>query len=115
VRYISDAEVPLFFSAADTCILPYKSATQSGITSIAFHFELPMIATDVGGLKELIKHGDTGEIIDKVSVESISKGIEQFFIGDKALRYKENIQKEKSQMNWGFMAEQIVDLYQSLD
>ena len=59
-RYISDNEVPLFFSAADVCILPYRSATQSGITSIAYHFELPLLATRTGGLAETIETPDVG-------------------------------------------------------
>ncbi|MFW5663128.1 MAG: glycosyltransferase, partial [Bacteroidota bacterium] len=60
IRYISDDEVPYFFGAADVCLLPYKSATQSGITGIAYHFDLPVIATDVGGLKETVKDMETG-------------------------------------------------------
>ena len=50
-HFISDADVRLFFSAADLVVQPYKSATQSGVTQIAFHFDKPMLVTDVGGLK----------------------------------------------------------------
>ena len=50
-RFIKDEEVSLFFSVADLVVQPYKSATQSGVTQIAFHFEKPMLVTDVGGLK----------------------------------------------------------------
>ncbi|MEF9930930.1 MAG: glycosyltransferase, partial [Bacteroidales bacterium] len=53
-NYIKDSEVNKYFSAADVCVLPYRSATQSGISSISYHFEIPMITTNVGGLKETI-------------------------------------------------------------
>jgi len=56
-RFIADVEVPTFFGAADAVVLPYKSATQSGITAIAHHFGAPVIATDVGGLKEALNNG----------------------------------------------------------
>jgi glycosyltransferase involved in cell wall biosynthesis len=78
-RYIADHEVPSFFSAADVCMLTYKSATQSGITGIAQHFELPMIATNVGGLGETIHHEKTGFICEERSAESIAKWIEKYF------------------------------------
>jgi glycosyltransferase involved in cell wall biosynthesis len=114
VRYINDNEVPLFFSAADTCILPYKSATQSGITSISFNFELPMIATDVGGLKELIKHEKTGEIIPLANSNAITAGINNFFAGDKINTYRKNFRKEKSKMTWKNLAKEILELYADL-
>ncbi len=63
IKYIADNEVNTYFSAADVCILPYKEATQSGITGISYHFETPMIATDVGGLQEFIRHNKTGLIV----------------------------------------------------
>ena len=53
-RFIADKEVGLFFSAADLVVQPYKSATQSGVTQIAYHFDKPMLVTDVGGLKEIV-------------------------------------------------------------
>lgn len=77
--YIPDNKVPLFFGAADVCILPYKSATQSGITSIAYHFEKPIIATDVGGLKEIITHESTGLIVPEPKSNLIASAIEFFF------------------------------------
>ena len=64
IRYINDDEVPLFFSAADVTVLPYKSATQSGIAQIAMYYELPLIVTQKGGLPELIEHGKTGLLLE---------------------------------------------------
>ncbi len=114
IKYISDTEVSLYFSAADACVLPYKSATQSGITSIAFHFELPIIATDVGGLKELVQHEKTGEIIPKADVSSIANGISGFFDKDKVETYRQNIRNEKSEMTWDYLANQIIELHQDI-
>lgn len=78
-RFIADVEVPAFFGAADAVVLPYKSATQSGITAIAYHFGIPVIATDVGGLKEALNNGRTGILVPEVSASAVEAGIRQFF------------------------------------
>lgn len=110
VRYISDDEVPLFFSAADACVLPYKSATQSGITSIAYHFELPMIATDVGGLKEMVLDEKTGIIVHVPKAEAIAEGIRNFF-DIESKQFASHIAEKKQELSWESFAESILDLY----
>jgi glycosyltransferase involved in cell wall biosynthesis len=70
-RYIDDSEVANFFSAADVCVLPYRSATQSGITNISYHFDVPVISTNVGGLAETISHGRTGLIAEEVNEKAL--------------------------------------------
>ncbi|MFN5633606.1 MAG: glycosyltransferase, partial [Flavobacteriia bacterium] len=75
-RYIPDDKVGFYFSASDVCVLPYRSATQSGIISISKHFEIPVIATDVGGLKESISHGKTGLMVDRAEPQLIAESIE---------------------------------------
>ena len=62
-RFIKDDEVSLFFSVADLVVQPYKTATQSGVTQIAFHFEKPMLVTDVGGLREIVPAGKCGYVV----------------------------------------------------
>jgi len=114
VKYISDAEVPLYFSAADLCILPYKSATQSGITGISYHFELPMIATDVGGLAEIIHHKKTGLIVKQALASEISKTIKEYFAGDYHQDCVMNIRELKKSLSWGSFAEQITDFVNEL-
>ena len=109
VRYIDDGEVPLFFSAADVCVLPYRSATQSGITSIAYHFDLPVIATDVGGLKESIHHNSTGFIIDTPSSEKIKQSMEKYFRENKKEEFTSNIMKLKHELSWEHLAKSIVE------
>ena len=62
--FIADHEVAYYFGAADMVVQPYKSATQSGVTQIAFHYNKPMLVTDVGGLAEIIPHGKVGYVVD---------------------------------------------------
>lgn len=113
-RYIGDDEVPLFFSACDVTVLPYKSATQSGITSIAYHFEVPLIATDTGGLKETIKHGITGLIADKPEVSLIKQRIEEFYSGNTAADFRSEIRKLKEELSWKKFAKELIDFSKSL-
>jgi glycosyltransferase involved in cell wall biosynthesis len=114
VRYISDDEVPLFFSSADVCVLPYKSATQSGITSIAYHFYLPLIATDTGGLKETIRHNQTGLIVDSPDANLIAKAIELYFAQDLKPKFQEGIKLLKNQLSWGGLSKAIITFSKSL-
>ena len=78
-KYISDSEVKTYFSAADVAVLPYRSATQSGISAVADNFELPMIVTDVGGLRETIGERGTGLVCREGTPECIASEIERFF------------------------------------
>jgi len=114
VRYISDDEVPLFFSASDVCVLPYKSATQSGITSIAHHFDLPLIATDTGGLKESILHDKTGLIVESPDANLIAKAIEKYFSQNLKPKFREEIKLLKSKLSWNSLANAIIDFSKSL-
>ncbi|NOZ47729.1 MAG: glycosyltransferase [Chlorobi bacterium] len=113
-EYISDNEVSTYFSAADVCILPYKSATQSGITYISYHFDLPIIATNVGGLKETIKHEQTGIIVERPDVEMIGNAIIQYFEQDKKSFFIKNIKALKEELSWENFAKEILNLYQQL-
>jgi glycosyltransferase involved in cell wall biosynthesis len=112
--YISDEQVPLFFSASDVCILPYKSATQSGITSIAYHFDLPIIATDTGGLKETIQHNLTGIIVDEISPGAICSAILRYFDQQLQQKFLPEIQNIKANLSWEKFAQSIVNFNQSL-
>ena len=107
-QYIGDNEVADYFSAADVCILPYKSATQSGITSIANHYNLPIIATNVGGLKETIHHQKTGWIVDSPSVKEIAASIKDYFEGQYKSVFAAEIEKEKKANSWENFVEKII-------
>ena len=112
--YIEDAKVTIYFSAADVCVLPYKSATQSGITAIAYHFDLPIIATDVGGLKETIKHEETGLIASKADKEEIRNLILKYFNTDNRNHYEEAIQVFKKENSWDNFAQKIIDFSKTI-
>jgi len=109
-RYIDDNEVPAFFSAADVNVLPYKSATQSGITSIAYHFDLPQIATNVGGLPEIIHHNKTGIITEEVSAVAIKNAIQHYFENNLAQQFKPEIEQFKKSLTWESFAQSIIEL-----
>lgn len=112
--YIPDSKVPFFFGAADVCILPYKSATQSGITSIAYHFGIPIIATDTGGLKESISHGSTGLIVPEAKSDLISGAIKSYFEKDMQALMKNSIARLKEKLSWETFAEGIINFSNSL-
>lgn len=113
-KYIADSEVATYFSAADVCVLPYKSATQSGITAIAHHFDLPIVATDVGGLKEGIDHGRTGYIVERPDAHLIANSIKHFYSENKLAEFVQNTRSEKAENTWENFAKKIVDFAQTL-
>lgn len=78
-RYIPGADVPLFFSAADVVAQPYISATQSGVAQIAFHFDTPVIVTDVGGLAEVVPHEEAGLVVPPANPPALAQAIVRFF------------------------------------
>ena len=107
-QYIGDNEVSDYFSAADVCVLPYKSATQSGITSIANHYNLPIIATNVGGLKETIHHHKTGLIVDKPEITDIAATIKTYFDSNFKANFAAEIEKEKLENSWENFVAKII-------
>jgi glycosyltransferase involved in cell wall biosynthesis len=107
-HYIGDSEVPLYFSAADVCVLPYKSATQSGITSIAMHFSLPVIATDVGGLKELVHHERTGLIVAAPEAGLLAASIRRYFTEALKEPFAAEIEQEKKTHSWANFAAKLI-------
>lgn len=114
-KFISNSEVKNYFSAADVCVLPYKSATQSGVSAVSYHFDVPMIVTDVGGLKEMIGDSGTGLVSSAATPSFVAKKIEEFF-QDPSVRKKcvENIHKLKTELSWEKFCAELVDFAQSL-
>ncbi|MDR0680344.1 MAG: glycosyltransferase [Dysgonamonadaceae bacterium] len=109
-RYISDGEVPALFSAADILVLPYKSATQSGVIPVAYHFEVPIVATGVGNLKDTIETAGTG-IVCRPQAESIAEGIRKIFSEGKE-KFIANIRTEKKNLSWYGFAQALIDFSQ---
>lgn len=114
VRYINDTEVPLFFSASDLCVLPYRSATQSGIVPIAYHFDLPVVITDTGSLGEMVAPYGTGLIASDITPIAIAETIQQYFNGNLELRCKHSILQYKQQHSWAILAGRITEFYKHL-
>lgn len=113
-RFIANAEVPTFFSAADCLVLPYRTATQSGVTAIAFHFGVPVIATDVGGLAEIVTHERTGLIVPRPDADAIAHGLKTFFEGDRSQRLRGNFDAVREELSWGRFAEGLVSFAKGL-
>ncbi len=108
--FIKDNDVRYFFSAADVVIQPYRSATQSGVTQIAYHFEVPMIVTNVGGLPEIVPDGVVGYVC-QTTVESLAGAIERFYEDGVAERFTANMSREKVRFSWDAMADKLDELY----
>jgi glycosyltransferase involved in cell wall biosynthesis len=107
-QYIENKTVPLLFSAADLLVLPYKSATQSGVIPVAYHFDTPIVATEVGDLKATI--GDTGTgIACTASARSLADGIQMIFTIGKE-RFIDRIQEEKKRLSWDNFAKTLLEL-----
>lgn len=113
-RYIPDEEVHVFFSAADVCVLPYRTATQSGITATSFHFDLPIIATNVGGLKEIVGVPEMGLIVEKPSSDLIKKAILNYFEKDLKEKFQLNIRAEKEKNSWSNFAKSLISFSNTL-
>jgi len=109
-HFIKDNEVPLFFSAADLVVQPYKTATQSGVTQIAFYFEKPMLVTDVGGLREIVPDGKCGYVV-KPEPELIKDAIIDFFDNNRKEKFTEGVKQEKEKFSWDKMTSSILEVY----
>jgi len=105
-HFIRDDQVQYYFSAADAITLPYRSATQSGIAPMAYHFERPMIATGVGGLPETIPDGVSG-VISAPDAASLARAILRFYrLGEEA--FSPGLASEKQKYSWRAMAEAVM-------
>lgn len=106
-RFISDSEIASFFSAADVIVQTYRTATQSGITPMALHFEKPVIVTRVGGMEEFVEEGETGLFAEPDS-ESIAQTINQFFEMDDQ-NWVESIRSKKKEYSWDAFVDRLLD------
>lgn len=110
--YIPDAEVETYFAASNLVVLPYESATQSGIVQIAFGFGIPVIVTNVGGLPEVVDDGKTGYVVPPFDSRELGKRVIQFFKQGKQEEFQENIQKDEGRFSWEHMEQVIEALYE---
>ncbi len=113
-QYIQDSEVQMYFSAADVCVLPYRSATQSGITATSFHFEVPIIATNVGGLNESIGITELGLIVDEPNPKLLQEAISNYFENNLKEKFQINIRKGKEKNSWDNFAKSLISFSKTI-
>lgn len=107
--FIPDDEVRYYFCAADMVVQPYKHATQSGVTQICYHFDRPMLVTNVGGLPEIVPNGKVGYVVEP-NAESIADAIVDFYGNHREFVYRDNIKVEKKKFAWGAMLDKIFEM-----
>lgn len=108
-RFIPDGEVVNYFCAADIIVQPYKHATQSGVTQIAYHFERPMLVTDVGGLKEIVPHNKVG-YVTMPDEKEVAEALVDFYKNDRSKEFIKGIKDEKRKYTWQKMVDSIYRL-----
>lgn len=111
--FVADADVKNYFSAVDCVVLPYKSATQSGVTQICYNFCTPVIVTRVGGLAEIVPDDRVGYVAEP-TVDGIRDALERIYEGDNLTRFTQNMAVERTRFSWGAMCDRIEELYSSL-
>ena len=106
--FIPDSEVKYYLCAADAVIQPYRNATQSGVTPLAYHFEKPMVVTNVGGLPSLVPDGKVG-IVTEPNPQAIAEGIVKFYqLGEDY--FIPNLRSEKEKYSWANLSEAVQKL-----
>jgi glycosyltransferase involved in cell wall biosynthesis len=106
--FIPADQVRVFFSAADLVVQPYRTATQSGISQIAYHFEQPMVVTRVGGLPEIVTDGVSGYVVD-AEPQAIAHAITDFFDHQRDITFQEGIRQEKQRFTWEYLSSQLLE------
>ena len=109
-HFIPDNEVANYFSVSDCVVLPYKTATQSGVTQIAYNFRTPIIVTDVGGLKEIVPDGVVGYVVDS-SVEGVVDGLNRIYEQGRLDEFTHNMEHERKRFSWAAMCDKIEEVY----
>jgi len=109
-EFIPDADLRKYFGAAGMIVQPYKSATQSGVTQVAFHFEKPMLVTNVGGLGEIVHHGLMGYAV-KPEADEIAASLMDYYTKDRQETFTEYLRLEKDKYAWDKMTHTFLRLY----
>ena len=111
--YITDGHIPIgevekFFAACDMVILPYESATQSGVIQVAYSFDKPVLATRVGGLRDVVFDMETGYLVEPQEPEQIAKAVIDFYENGRSKQFEEGIKREAYRYSWERM-EKIIE------
>ena len=108
-KFIPNDEVRLYFSAADIVAQPYRNATQSGVSQVAYHFETPMIITNVGGLSELVPHGEAGWVCEPMA-ESLAAAIVSMYVPKRLDHIRNSLKELKKQFSWPSMVKALEEV-----
>lgn len=112
--YIPDKEIEPYFAACDLVVLPYESATQSGIVQVAYSFEKPVIATNVGGLPDVVTDGVTGYLVPPKDPAALAQAVIRYFEENKSAAFSEGVRAEADRYSWDRMNEVILKLTERL-
>ena len=103
-------DVEKYFRACDVVVLPYLSATQSGIAQVAFGFDKPVIVTAVGGLPDVVDNGETGFVVPPQDPVALAAAIREFFEGGAPDRFLSSIVAAKSRFSWERCKELLIEV-----
>jgi glycosyltransferase involved in cell wall biosynthesis len=109
-RYLNDEEVRRLFAAADVCVLPYRSATQSGVVPVAYAASCPVITTRVGGLPEFVAEGESGYTVPPEDPAALAAAILRFYEQGGRAAMEAGVRREAAKYTWDALAGAIVDL-----
>ena len=111
--YIPDNKVNLYFRACDIVAQPYKTATQSGVTQVAFHFECPMLVTNVGGLPEIVPDGKIGYVVNP-DAQDIADALVSYYKENKEEEFTAGVREEKRKYGWDRMTAAVLNSYSQI-
>jgi len=112
-EFIPVEDIPYYFSGADLLTQTYHTASQSGVTQIAYHFDLPVLVTNVGALSEFIPHMKVGYVAEKDPV-NIAEYIEDFMNNNRKIMFRDNVKVEKLKYTWKAFSEELIKLSEKL-
>lgn len=112
-QFIPTSDIKYYFSAADLVIQTYKTASQSGVSQMAYHFECPILVTDVGGLGEVVLHEQTGYVSDKDPAR-IAQHVSDYFQSKKMDAFQKKMQSEKHKYSWSSFTEEVLGLFHTI-
>ncbi len=109
-RYVPNEEVPVFFGAADVVVLPYLSATQSGIVPMAYAYGIPVVTTTVGGLPEVVEDGKTGLLVPPGNAQALAEAVVRFYRDEDRARWRKAVEEKRRQLSWDRVAQAVEEL-----
>ncbi len=113
-KFIANHEVNQYFCAADIVVQPYKNATQSGVTQIAYHFGKSMLVTNVGALAEIVPDQKVGYVVEPRE-DKITDALVDFFRNNRKKEFEDHVAEEKKKFAWSKMTNTILDTYNQID